>query len=49
MAVDEPPLACPPGDPQKAGHGAPTRRQNRADQKHLGVPPTPLEKQRRKA
>src|SRR5215213_5886509 len=49
MKVHEPPLLAEPGDPENAGHRAPARRQDGSDQKHLGMPPTPLEEERRKA
>src|SRR3954465_13311915 len=49
MIVHEPPLLAEPGDPENAGHRAPARRQDGSDQKHLGMPPTPLEEERRKA
>jgi len=49
MVVDEAPLPGEPGDPQQAGHRALPGRQDGADQQHLGMPPTPLEGQRREA
>ena len=49
MVVGEPPLAAEPGDPEDAGHGASAGRQDRPDQQHLGVPPTPLAGERREA
>src|SRR3954447_11478451 len=49
MKVHEPPLLAEPGDPENAGPRAPARRQDGSDQKHLGMPPTPLEEERRKA
>jgi hypothetical protein len=49
MVVGEPPLAAEPGDPEDAGHGASAGRQDRPDQQHLGVPPTPLAEERREA
>src|SRR5215212_5246003 len=45
----EPPLPAESGDPENAGHRAPARRQDGSDQQHLGMPPTSLEKERRKA
>jgi hypothetical protein len=49
MVVGEPPLPGEPGDPQDAGHGALARRQDGADQQHLGMLPAPLEEQRGEA
>src|SRR5215208_3897298 len=43
------PLQAKPGNPENAGHRAPARRQDGSDQQHLGMAPTPLEKERRKA
>jgi len=48
MVVHEPPLVCQAGDAQDARHRALARRQDRAGQQHLGVPPTALKEQGRK-
>src|SRR3954453_21156560 len=49
MIVHEPPLPAEPGHAENAGHRALARCQNGSDQQHLGMAPTPLEEQRRKA
>src|SRR4051794_2007082 len=49
MIVHEPPLPTEPDHAENAGHRALARRQNGSDQQHLGMAPTPLEEQRRKA
>jgi hypothetical protein len=49
VVVHKPPLPAEPADPQNAGHRTLAGRQDRPDQQHLGMPPTPLEEQRREA
>jgi hypothetical protein len=49
VVAHEPPLPGEDGDPQDARDGAPARRQDGADQQHLGMPPTSLSEERREA
>ena len=48
MVVGEPPLPAEPRDPQEAGHRALARRQDGADQQHLGMAPGSLLQEQRR-
>ena len=49
MVVDEAPILAEPGDPENAGHRSPAGRQDSPDEQNTGMPPSPLQEERREA